>query len=286
MIKKFTLLVLLISSVLTFTAAKEPTNIMIGIGAGYGNTSIGIHHSHAIRNPIYNWSTKPGGQFNQLEGQRWVSQQDSTLQSWALGWEFLIGYKTFINDYVGFRAYANIGVQHYKPTLYESKSDPIGLIDYTINTDLLINFYESQKFSIGILGGAGFGGLSFAPGAVDKYIYAFTRDSLIPVKIKDIQKHFWNLTASAGIRATVFQKIRHIERRTCEDYDDSGKRKCRVPVSFIGHSLELNAKFGLLPFNATQSPDIIEVSTGKFASRPKYQVKNPYRITLRYIIDF
>ena len=57
---------------------------------------------------------------------------------------------------VGFRYYANVEIQHYKPSLFESKTQPIGFIDYTLNADLLVNFWESEFVSLGMLGGIGF----------------------------------------------------------------------------------------------------------------------------------
>lgn len=279
--------------------AKEPTNWMIGIGGGYGQTSISVEHSHVIRNPIWNWnaSAAPGSNFYYIS-QRWAAQQNMSLSSWSGAWEFLVGYKHFVNDWLGVRAYANIGVQHYKPSLFESKTDPIGIIDYTANVDLLFDFYETEKWAIGMVAGLGFGGTSFDKKAIEKYMAVYDRATGRPVGIANIQQHFLNVNASVGLRGVYFQKIRKVKQRVCDEFVE-GKRTCRVPVAYIGHNFEINAKFPFMDYNATSDPDIIQVGvtskTGAngttteepiYASIPAYKVKNAYRITFRYIIDF
>jgi len=273
-------LLLCVCLILGLASAKEPTNIMFGIGGGYGSTSMEIKHSHAIRNPIYGFY-----QNGTLTTQRWPAQSNMSLSSGAGAWEFLVGYKHFVNDWVGFRAYGNIGVQHYKPSMFESKTDPIGLIDYTINADLLINFYETEKWSIGMLGGLGFGGTSFEKNALNQYMYVYDRTTGLPVDKAKVQQHFFNANASVGVRGTYFQKVRRVSEKVCDENYVDGKRLCRVPVHYIGHSLEVNAKFNLLGYQATPNADIIP-SGEIFVSRPQYTVKNPYRITVRYILDF
>ncbi len=255
--------------------AKEPTNIMIGIGIGAGQGKINIKHSHVIKHPIYDAAG------NQL---RWQPQKDMSLASWAGAWEFLVGYKHFINDFVGFRYYANVGIQHYKPSLFESKTQPIGFIDYTLNADLLVNFWESEFVSLGMLGGIGFGGTSFNKKAIDKYMAVYDRNLGQPIGIANIQRHFFNVNANVGLRLTFFQKVRRTSARVCDEYV-KGKRVCRVPVFYIGHGIEFNAKFPLLDYEATPLPDIIQVN-GNWVSKPQYIVNNPYRFTIRYIIDF
>lgn len=288
MFKKFQIFTIVITlmGILSFASAKEPTNVMLGFGGGYGMSKITMSHSHLMRHPIYGWyEAFPGGTFGSLGPAKWAAQNNTSLSSWSGSWEFLVGYKMFINDWVGFRTYANIGVQHYKPSLYQSSTDPIGIIDYTINADLLVNFYESELWSIGVLGGLGFGGTSFDKKAIQKYMAVYDRETGAPIGITNIQQHFFNLNANTGLRVTFFQKIRHTSKRVCEERDSEGKRICRVPVSYIGHSFEFNARFNLLPYNATKYPDIVPVGS-TFASRPQYKVENPYRFTIRYIIDF
>lgn len=263
-------------------SAKEPTNWMIGVGGGYGMTSLDIKHSFAMQNPLHNRDySKPNWEGTDA----WPIHTNRSLSSWSGAWEILFGYKHFVNDYIGVRTYANVGVQHYKPSLFESKLDPIGLIDYSLNADILLNFYENEKFSIGILAGLGMGGTSFAADAISKYLVIYDRDTGLPSGTVDVKKHFLNINGNVGVRLTFFQKLRDVKNRKCEDSYTNGKRLCNVPVSYVGHSFEVNGKFNALPYNATKQPDIVSIN-GKISSKPQYTVKNPYRITLRYIIDF
>lgn len=277
---KHILKILTITLISCYTlSAKEPTNIMIGIGAGAGQSQINIIHSQVIKDPI---TTNPGA--TGTPTLRWNPQSDMSLASWAGAWEFLVGYKHFINDYVGFRYYGNVGVQHYKPSMFESKTQPIGFVDYTLNADMLINFYESDLLSVGILGGIGFGGTSFDKKAINQYMAVYDRNLGRPIGIANISKHFFNVNASVGARFTLFQKVRQISKRVCDEYVD-GKRSCRVPYYYIGHSIEFNAKFPLIDYSATPLPDVVQIN-GAWVSRPEYVVKNPYRLTIRYVIDF
>ena len=261
-------------------SAKEPTNIMMGFGIGAGQSKIDIRHSQIIKDPI---TDNPGA--TGTPTLRWNPQQDMSLASWAVAWEFLIGYKHFINDYVGFRYYGNVGVQHYKPSMFESKTQTIGFVDYTLNADMLINFYESDLLSVGILGGIGFGGTSFDKKAINQYMAVYDRNLGRPIGIANISKHFFNVNASVGARLTLFQKVRQISKRVCDNYNSEGRRTCRVPYYYIGHSIEFNAKFPLMDYSATPLPDVVQIN-GAWVSRPEYVVKNPYRLTVRYVIDF
>ncbi len=138
-----------------------------------------------------------------------VNRYDSSAASWGVTYEFLVGYKHFLNDFVGFRYYGNIGIQHYKPISLTNKGQKIGFVDYTINADLLIDFWESELFAVGVLGGIGVGGTSFDKDAISKYlaVYYDTRTG-IPMGLADIQKHFLNINASVGFRFAIFQKVR------------------------------------------------------------------------------
>ena len=107
---------LIVAMLLSPLCAKEPSGIMIGAGAGYGRSELSIEHSHIAKNPLV--SIDPNNPLVPL----WTPQVDSQSGSWAVAWEVLVGYKHFINDFVGFRYYANIGVQHYKPVTYQSNS--------------------------------------------------------------------------------------------------------------------------------------------------------------------
>ena len=258
--------------------SKEPTNIMVGVGIGAGYSKLDIVHSHAAKYPLQ--GVDPNNPYQNL----WGAQSDRSTSSWALAWEFLVGYKHFINDYVGFRYYGNVGVQHYVANSLGDKSQKIGFVDYTLNADLLIDFWESEFFAVGMFGGLGFGGTSFDKKAITRYMAVYDRDSGQPIGLANINKHFFNVNASVGLRFTIFQKNRLVKSRVCDEYIE-GKRVCRVPIYYIGHGIELSAKFPLMDYRATPLPDIIRVNN-RWVSRPEYVVSNPYRVTIRYVIDF
>lgn len=118
-IKTFKKLILLsaISAMMSLQlSAKEPTNILFGVGIGAGQSAMEIEHSQVIQDPIQ-VADKDKTQL------RWQAQKNQSLSSWALAWEFMLGYKHFINDYVGFRYYGNLGIQHYKPVSLNEKAN-------------------------------------------------------------------------------------------------------------------------------------------------------------------
>lgn len=249
--------------------AKEPTNILVGFGMGVGQSKLSQEFSHLSRDPTTTL--------------QWTPQQDKHLSSWALAWEFMVGYKHFINDFVGFRYYGNLGIQHYKPVSFNSNAQKIGYVDYTLNADLLIDFYETTRWAIGMLGGMGFGGTSFDKDAISRYLAQYNSQGM-PIGLANVQKHFFNVNINLGLRGVIFQKVRRTSARVCDKFVN-GKRTCRVPVFYIGHNIEFNVKFPLLDYKATANPDISQVNR-QSVHRPGYTVNNPYRITFRYIIDF
>ena len=137
---------------------------------------------------------------------------------------------------------------------------------------------------VGVLGGIGVGGTSFDKDAISKYLAVYDTRTSIPMGLADIQKHFLNINASVGFRFAIFQKVRRTGAKICDDYVN-GKRVCRVPIFYIGHNFEINAKFPLMDYQATPRADIIS-QNGTPASRPRYVINNPYRITFRYVVDF
>lgn len=269
----FTITLLGIALLSSHSFAKEPTNIMLGVGFGAGYSTLAIEHLNAVRY-ANTWNNNAAT----------IKQQsNSNYKSWALSWEFLLGYKHFLNDWVGLRYYANIGIQHHKHSA-QSKSQPIELIDYTLNADLLINFYENQLFSIGMAGGIGMGGVSIEDGFIKAYMPIYRTTTGDVVGVANVQKHTLNANANVGIRLTIFQKVRRVNARVCDSYKN-GRRICRVPVFYLGHSIEANAKFPLLDYRATPRPDIL-LENGEWIVRPEYRISNPYRFTMRYIVDF
>ncbi len=264
--------------------AKEPENIIVGVGVGAGQSNLAIEHSQFARHPII--GTGAGGTINGVPVM--TARSNSSSSSWALAWEFLVGYKHFINDFLGLRYYANVGIQHYKSTNAKGKkTQPIGLIDYTINADMLLDFYESEKMAFGIFGGMGFGGTSFTNNAVNNYMSIYNTTEKIPIGATDITRHFFNINASVGVRINFFQKTNIIGGlRVCDSFSQD-RRSCSTPVSYMGHSIEIVAKFPLLKYVATKY-DIMQSTDGTQTpvSRPGYKIKNPYRFTIRYIIEF
>ena len=230
---------------------------------------------------------------------------DLSTKHWGVAWEFLVGYKHFLNDYVGFRYYANVGAQHYKGEMFKDdyivtankvKAD---IIEYTANADILLNFYNSELFTLGILGGFGIGGAYFDSPALKAFRNKFGPTTNNPNNFAEhwfgkdlytIKKHHLSASLSVGVRANIFQKIRNVEQRVCNNGAD-GRRTCRVPISYFEHSLEFNAKFNMLTYYPTKYGQLLGVNSqggayNAVTPRPGYEVKNPYKFTLRYIFAF
>lgn len=257
--------------------AKEPDGIFIGVGVGVGQSERGIEHSQVMRHPI---------EIRNNTTLWWNPETNIYSQSWALAWEVLVGYKHFINDYIGIRYYADIGIQHYKSTSGTETKQKIGLIDYTINADLLIDFYSSERVAFGILGGVGFGGTSFHQNIINEYMDMYNNRS-IPIGASNTTKHFFNVNASAGVRIALFKKINLSGGfRICDSFVQ-GRRSCSSPVRYIGHNFEIIAKFHMLEYIAV-NPDILltTAQNNAYTSRMGYKVKNPYRFTFRYAVEF
>lgn len=275
--------------------AKEPEHILLGAGVGMGQSALHIEHSHFARHPILGTGSKQqDGSISgngTLKGQPVMTPRSNTsTASWAIAWEFFFGYKHFVNDWAGFRYYGNVGIQHYKPIGTQSKNDPIGIIDYTLNMDLLIDFYESERWAFGIIGGVGFGGASFTNNAVSNYESTYNKNEGFPIGASDIRRHFFNLNANAGVRVVIFSKSAISGGiRICDSYATDKKRTCTSPANYTGHAFEVVAKFPMLEYAATKydiMPNADTTKTDKFISRPAYKIKNPYRITFRYIVEF
>ena len=278
----------------TELSAKEPTNWLFGFGIGAGLSQFDLKFSDSVRTGA--GTGVPG--FQQLP--------DLSTKHWGVAWEFLVGYKHFLNDYVGFRYYANVGAQHYKGEMFKDdyivtankvKAD---IIEYTANADILLNFYNSELFTFGILGGFGIGGAYFDSPALKAFRNRFGPTANNPNNFAEhwfgkdlytIKKHHLSASLSVGIRANIFQKIRNVEQRVCNNGAD-GRRTCRVPISYFEHSLEFNAKFNMLTYYPTKYGQLLGVNAANGGAynavtpRPGYEVKNPYKFTLRYIFAF
>ena len=270
--------------------AKEPTNWLFGFGIGAGLSTIDQKYSDSafVRN-IGN------GAFNQNQVITATSAKD-----WGVAWEFLVGYKHFLNDWVGFRYYANISGQQYKDEIFTAGKVKAGVYEYTANADILLNFYNSELFTFGILGGFGIGGAYFDSPALETYERIWGPTAENPTWFADrdsygdmykTKKHHLSASLSVGARFNIFQKIRNVEARVCNEGAD-GRRTCRVPISYFEHSIEFNAKFPMLTYYPTKYGELLGVKNeqtqqynASFA-RPGYEVKNPYKFTLRYIFAF
>lgn len=260
---------------ITPLCAKEPPAVFIGAGVGEGQTVIEFEHPLIAKIPLVQENNTP----------YWTALTDPTpLKSWALSWEFVLGYKHFINYFLGLRYYANVGIQHYKPK--DSKQKPIAIIDYTANADLLIDFYNSDSVAFGIFGGVGFGGTSFTNQATNHYLNTYNGYSSVPIGASDITRHFFNVNFSAGVRLVAFQKVSMSGgAKYCDRYE-KGKRVCVSATSFIGHGFEVVAKFPVMTYTATTPDYVMSTDYKNFRSRPEYRIKNPYRFTFRYVVEF
>lgn len=284
---------LMIALALTFTTlqSKEPANWLFGVGLGAGQSQIDEKYPESARNELgLAWVA---GTWNNL--------YDSQVKDWGFTWELLAGYKHFINDYVGFRYYANVSGQQYKDDIFTAGKVSAGVYEYTANADLLINFYTSENLTFGILGGFGVGGAYFDSPALDTYKAKWSQQNPVYKEARyaglgNVKKHHLSANLSIGARLNIIQKIRQVGKRVCDNRDSEGRRTCRVPISYLEHGIEFNAKFPMLTYYATDKGDTIGTycTVGMqcyphFATvhrRPGYEVKNPYKFTIRYIIAF
>ncbi len=278
--------------------AQEPTNWIFGFGIGAGQSQLDRIYADSAN------SLLGQGGFNGSATRLY----SSNIKDWGVVWEFLAGYKHWLNDWVGFRYYVNVSGQHYKDDIYTTGKTQAGVIEYTANADLLLNFYNSESFTFGIFGGFGVGGAYFDSPAFNTYRQQWSSENSQLTNprfdgIGEVYKHHLSATLSTGVRFNIFQKIRNVGKRVCSQRED-GRRTCKVPISYLEHSLEFNSKFSLMTYRATDSADVFGGYCGQNATwgqggasiggqflclwrtKPGYEVKNPYKFTLRYIIAF
>ena len=276
--------------------AKESSGWFVGISGGYGQTNI---------SKLYSDSAKSGG-VGVYWGGTWQDQVDSHFKSNGVAMEAMVGYKHFLNDYIGLRYYANVGAQFYKDAVFSGDKTKIGVLDYTINADLLINFYDSESFSFGVFGGFGVGGAHFDSPEIASYenFYGGAKDSTqyteaMYAGVGEVWRNFVNASVGAGVRVSFFQRLRQGGQLSCSMSVD-GRRNCRdiYTGGFLAHSLEFSAKFPLLTYKLTTPAEVMGRLVGCTPNpntgdqyicanmRHAYQIKTPYRFTLRYIIAF
>ena len=277
-------------------SAKEPTNWIFGVGIGGGLSQLDRIYANSANSLV------GATGFTNNSGYLYSSH----IKDWGVVWEILAGYKHWLNNWVGFRYYANVSGQHYKDDIFTTGKTKAGVIEYTANADLLLNFYNGESFTFGIFGGFGVGGAYFDSPAFNTYKQQWSSENpaLSDPRfdgIGEVYKHHLSATLSTGIRFNIFQKIRKVSARTCDTGAD-GRRTCRVPISHLEHSIEFNSKFSLMTYRATDSADIFggyctAGTTGVggniagqfkclYRVKPGYEVKNPYKFTLRYIVAF
>lgn len=276
-------------------SAAEPSSWYVGVGGGYGLTQI---------SKTYSSSSKTGGlNVNWVQG-TWRNQSDSHYKSWGGAFEALIGYKHFLNDYLGLRYYANIGAQLYEDATFTKGKIAIGIIDYTANADLLLNFYTNPRVSVGIFGGFGVGGAYFDSPEITRYesYWGGAKDSTQYtqsefVGIGEVFRNHFSASINTGARVNFFQQLRGVGQVVCKPSGD-GRRTCHQPIMSLEHSLEVSAKFFMIPYRLTKAPEVMghfcsgnaaQANQGKYrcaAYRYGYEVSAPYRFTLRYILAF
>lgn len=266
--------------------AKEPTNWLFGFGVGVGLSKIDRKYSDSAK---INWAS-------------WVIRGQLTnisIKDWSVAYEFLVGYKHFLNDYIGFRYYGNVAIQYRKDNNYfRQDRRKVGIVEYTANADVLVNFYNSKFFTFGILGGFGIGGAYFDSPTLERYETSWGPTPTNPSNFVDrasyanmykTKRHHLSAILSVGVRANIFQPIRNVNARICNVGRD-GRKTCRVPIGYLEHSIEFNTKFSMLTYYATKYGEMIGVANqGQYnlsVSRPGYEVRNPYKFTLRYIFAF
>lgn len=288
------LLFLMGGGILNSLYGKESANWIFGVGFGYGATQIDEKYPESTRNKL--GIPVGGGQHTWLGN--FNEGKNTSAKSWGINYEILVGYKHFVNDYIGFRYYANVGAQNYKDAVFSNNKNTIGVIEYTANADLLINFYNDPIFSFGILGGFGVGGASFDSAVLKKYEsdWGASIDSKLnePMYkgIGEVYRHHFSASISVGVRFNFFQQLRAANQLVCNLGGD-GRRSCGKPITTLEHSIEANAKFPLLTYYATKAGDLVAMRAPNQANllrgvsnRPGYEIKNPYKFTLRYIIAF
>lgn len=223
--------------------------------------------------------------------------------SWGAIGEVLIGYKHFLNDYIGLRYYANASVQFFSNPIFTSDKMKVGVIDYKLNADLLVNIYNTLIYSIGIFGGFGVGGAYFDSPVLDKWErdYGAAKDSTVMTEsifkgVGDVKRNHFNASLNVGARINFYQQLRG-SSTICTPNSD-GRRTCRKPTSSLEHSLEFNATFPMLPYKLTADAQVV----GRFCIDPNhaqifnqyhcsdtmhsYEVSTPYKFTMRYILAF
>lgn len=264
----------------------------MGIGGGYGLTKT---------SQLYSDSAKSGGL-----GVTWIDWQNASdihYTSWGAIVEGLVGYKHFLNDYIGLRYYASVSAQFFSNPIFTGDKIKVGVIDYKLNADLLINIYNTISYSVGIFGGFGVGGAYFDSPTLLQWErdYGAAKDSTVmrePIfaGVGDVARNHFSTSLSVGARVNFFQQLRG-SNVVCTPGSD-GRRTCRAPTSSLEHSLEFNATFPMLAYKLTADSQVVgrfcidpnhkEILNGYHCSDTmhSYEISTPYKFTMRYILAF
>lgn len=118
----------------------ESKGVFIGLSAGYGEVK-GIYNNVPI-----------------LVGNT-LSFTSVREKAGGVDLGFIIGYKTFSINNIGFRIYGNL---NYQPKFSSKGEDAkLTLLSYGVNADFLYNFISDINYDIGLFAGVGIGGNTY-----------------------------------------------------------------------------------------------------------------------------
>lgn len=147
---------------------------LLSIVSLYAKENSGLFIGVDVSGNIYNEKTTQGNQ---------NIQSSSTTSVFGLGGK--VGYKHFFNDSFGLRGY---GMLSFATNSLDGNSSYIKSkqIIYTLNVDLLYNFYSNNDYHIGVFSGFGVGGANVkgkVSGTLNDSISEFYGDIKLGLKI-------------------------------------------------------------------------------------------------------
>ena len=209
-----------------------------------------------------------------IEEEKRRRNSDTTSTGNGLSYGGVIGYThNVLTPYLGLRYYVNLLANHGSTNSKIDKKP--SYFDYTGNVDLLINFYTSPTFTIGIFGGAGIGGKYFfynniAAGKVDGSANKLTTQ------------------VNSGLRVVFGNRLKHslefVFNYDWNTYEITSTRQSRMYAILNGQRYDL---FWQLDNNYTlaTSPGPNGVEAWRNITE-KYTLKYPYKLMFRYSIMF
>ena len=209
-----------------------------------------------------------------IEEEKRRRNSDTTTSGNGLSYGGVIGYThNVLTPYVGLRYYINLLANHGST---DSKIDKKpSYFDYTANVDLLINFYTSPSFTIGVFGGIGGGGR-----------YFFFKEISYGT-IEDNPNKFTS-QVNSGVRVVFGNRIKHslefIFNYDWNTYNFTANRMSRMYAILNGQRYDL---YWQLDNNYTLAtnpgPNGIEAWRN---ITEKYTIKHPYKLMFRYSVMF